>query len=53
MRAVLKFLLWKLKSKDFWLLVLGSLAMYEGWQLRGVMRENIWKSYKSGPLGKW
>lgn len=52
MKYILKFIIWKLHSKDFWLLVLGSLSMYLGWQLRGSMREAIWKSYKQGPIGK-
>lgn len=52
MHHALKFILWKLKSADFWLLVGGSLAMYLGWQTRATMREAIWKSYKQGPIGK-
>jgi hypothetical protein len=50
MKFILEFILWKLKSKDFWLLVLGSLGMYFGWMLRSNMRESIYKSYKQGPL---
>ena len=52
MKHILQFILWKLRSKDFWLLVLGSLAMYVGWTLRSTMRESIWKSYQQGPIGK-
>lgn len=51
MKHILQFLFWKLKSADFWMLVAGSLAMYLGWQMRSNMRENIWRSYKQGPLG--
>jgi len=50
MNHILKFIFWKIQSKDFWLLVLGSLAMYLGWQLRSTTREAIWKSYKQGPI---
>lgn len=52
MNHALKFIAWKLTSADFWCLVAGSLAMYLGWQVRGQMRENIWKSYQSGPIKK-
>ena len=50
MRHIFKFILWKLQSQEFWLLVLGSLGMYLGWQMRSTMRENIWKSYQQGPI---
>lgn len=50
MNYILKFIMWKLCSKEFLFLVLGSLAMYLGWQVRGNMKESIWKSYKQGPL---
>jgi len=50
MKHILAFIVWKLRSKDFWLLVLGSFAMYAGWQVRSQMRESIWKSYKQGPI---
>jgi hypothetical protein len=52
MKHILQFILWKLRSKDFWLLVLGSFAMYLGWMLRANMRESIWQSYQQGPIGK-
>jgi len=52
MKYILQFILWKLRSKDFWILVAGSLAMYLGWQARSGKREEIWKSYKQGPIGK-
>ncbi len=48
MKSILKFILWKVTTADFWALVLGSLAMYVGYQVRSNMRETIWKSYKSG-----
>ena len=48
MRHILKFIAWKLTTSDFWFLVLGSLAMYVGYQVRSNMRETIWKSYQSG-----
>jgi hypothetical protein len=50
MKHIFKFILWKLMSSEFWLLVLGSLAMYMGWQIRTNMRESIWKSYQGGPI---
>lgn len=52
LKHILKFIAWKLGTKDFWLLVLGSLGMYLGWQLRGNMRESIWRSYRQGPVHK-
>jgi len=52
LKHIVHFILWKLKSADFWILVLGSLAMYMGWQVRSSMKESIWKSYKQGPIHK-
>jgi hypothetical protein len=52
MNYILKFIASKLKSQDFWLLILGSLSMYFGWQVRTQMRENLWKSYKYGSTNK-
>jgi len=50
MKHILMFIFYKLTGKDFWLLALSSAVMYLGWQTRSTMRENIWKSYKSGHM---